>query len=101
MNRSNGKSHPHPQSVLRLRGRLCRTRPLGCARAASRQRDALLHQYYPLHLAASYSFLSVSHINFESDLSGISTEGEDLEDLPQDPAAEEDDGSRRIRAQVV
>ena len=55
----------------------------------------------PLHLASSYSFLGVSHTKFGSALSGISTKGEDLEDLAQDPAAEADYGSRRKRAQGV
>ena len=55
----------------------------------------------PLHLATSYSFLGVSCTEFESALSGLSTEGEDLEDLAQDPADEADDGSRRIRARGV
>ena len=48
----------------------------------------------PLHLVTIYSFLGVSLTEFESALSGISTKGEDLEDLAQDPAAEADDGSR-------
>ena len=52
----------------------------------------------PLHLATSYSFLGVSRTEFESALSRISTEGEDLEDPSQGPAAEADDGSCRIRA---
>ena len=51
-----------------------------------------------LHLAASYLFLSVSRTEFDSALSGLSTEGEDLEDLVQDPTAEADDGSCRIHA---
>ena len=55
----------------------------------------------PLHLAASYSFLGVSSIEFESALFRLSTKGEDLEDLAQDPAAEADDGSRRIQARGV
>ena len=55
----------------------------------------------PFHLATSYSFLGVSLTEFESALSGISTEGEDPEDLAQDPAAEADDGSLRIRARGV
>ena len=55
----------------------------------------------PLHLATSYSFLGLSRTEFESALSWLSTEGEDLEDLTQDPAAKVDDGSRRIRAQGV
>ena len=55
----------------------------------------------PLHLATSYSFLGVYRTDFESALSGISTKGEDLEDLAQDPTAEADDGSHRIRARGV
>ena len=35
----------------------------------------------PLHLATSYSFLGVSRTEFGSALSGLSIEGEDLEDL--------------------
>ena len=37
----------------------------------------------PLHLAASYSFLAVSRKEFDSDLAGLSTEGEYLKDLAQ------------------
>ena len=55
----------------------------------------------PIHLATNYSFLGVSRTKFQSALSGLSTEGEDLEDLAQDPAAEADDGSRQIRARGV
>ena len=55
----------------------------------------------PLHLKTSYSFPGVSRTKFESALSGLSNEGEDLEDLAQDPAAEADDGSCRIRARGV
>ena len=55
----------------------------------------------PLHLATSYSFLGVSRTKFESALSGLSTKGEDLEDLDQDTAAEVDDGSSWIQARGV
>ena len=55
----------------------------------------------PLHLKTSYSFPGVSRTKFESALSGLSNEGEDLEDLAQDPAAEADDGSCWIRARGV
>ena len=55
----------------------------------------------PLHLDTSYSFLGVSRTEFDSALSGISTEGEDLEELALDPAADTDDGSHQIRARGV
>ena len=68
-------------------------------------RALLIESYYikitPIHLATSYSFLGVYRTDFESALSGISTKGEDLEDLAQDPTAEADDGSHRIRARGV
>ena len=51
----------------------------------------------PLHLAASYSFLGVSRTEFDSSLASLSTEGDDLDDLGQEPAAGADDGSSRIR----
>ena len=52
----------------------------------------------PLHLTTSYSFLVVSRTKSDSALAGLSTEGDDLDDLAQEPAAEADDGSRRICA---
>ena len=52
----------------------------------------------PLHLALRYSFLGVSRTEFDSSLAGLSTEGDDLDDLGQEPAAEVDDGSCRIHA---
>ena len=52
----------------------------------------------PLHLAARYSFLGVLRTEFDSALTGLSTEGEDLNDLAQDIAAEADDVFCRIRA---
>ena len=55
----------------------------------------------PLHLSTSYSFLGVSRTDFDSSLSSISTKGEYLEDLAQDPASEEDDGSRWICSRGV
>ena len=55
----------------------------------------------PLHLATSYYFLGVSRTKFESALSGLSTEAEDMEDLAQNPAAEADYGSPQIRARGV
>ena len=55
----------------------------------------------PLHLATSYYFLGVSHTKFESALSGLSTEGEGLEDLAQDPADGADGGSCWIQARGV
>ena len=55
----------------------------------------------PIYLATSSSFLDVSRTEFESALSGLSTKGEDLEDLAQDPAAEADDGSCQIQTRGV
>ena len=52
----------------------------------------------PLHLALRYSFLGVSRTEYESALTGLSTEGEDLDDLVQEPADEADDSLRRICA---
>ena len=52
----------------------------------------------PLHLAAIYSFLGVSGTEFDSALTGISIEGEDPNDLAQEPVSEADDGFRQIRA---
>ena len=54
-----------------------------------------------IHLDTRYYFFGISRTEFESSLSGLSTKAEDLEDLAQDPAAEADDGSHRIRAQGV
>ena len=51
-----------------------------------------------LHLATSYYFLGVSRTELESSISGISTEGEDLEDLAQDTASKMNDGSHWIQA---
>ena len=51
----------------------------------------------PLHLATSYSFLGVSRTKFKSALSGLSIEGEDLEDVAWNPTAEADDGSQRAQ----
>ena len=52
----------------------------------------------PFHLAESYSFLRFSSKEFYSALAGLSTEGYDMDDLGQDPAAEVDDGSCQILA---
>ena len=52
----------------------------------------------PLHLAVSYSFLGVLKTEFDSALAGLSMEGDDLDDLGQEPVAEADDDSCRIRA---
>ena len=61
--------------------------------------DKRTHSYIkitPLHLATSYPFLGVSRTEFDSALSWLSTEGENLEDLAQNSAAEADDGSHWI-----
>ena len=52
----------------------------------------------PLHLAASYSFIGVLRTEFDSALAGLSTEGDNLDDLCQDPAAKADVDYCRIRA---
>ena len=52
----------------------------------------------PLHLATSSSFLGVSRTEFDSALSRLSIEGENLEDLEQDPTSEGEDGSHQIHA---
>ena len=51
----------------------------------------------PLHLAASYLFLGVPRTEFDSALASLSMEGDGLDNLGQEPAAEADDGSRQIR----
>ena len=55
----------------------------------------------PLRLTASYSFLGVSRTKFDSALAGLSTEGEDLDDLAQEPASEADDSFLHIRARAA
>ena len=52
----------------------------------------------PLHVSEIYLFLGISRTEFDATFTGISTEGEDLEDLAQEPTAEADEGLRRIRA---
>ena len=55
-------------------------------------------QVMPLQLAASFSFLGVLRTELDSILVGLYTEKDDLDNLFQEPAAEVDDDSRRIRA---
>ena len=55
-------------------------------------------QITPLHLTASFSFFGVLRTEFDSSLTGITTEKYNLDDLCQEPAAEADEDSRRIRA---
>ena len=55
-------------------------------------------QITPLHLAASFSFLGVLWTEFDSALTGISIEKDDLDNLYQETAAKEDDNYRQICA---
>ena len=52
----------------------------------------------PLYLAVIYLLLGVLRTELYSALDGLSTQGEDLDNLAQEPAAEADDGFCRIRA---
>ena len=84
-----------------LRSRLRRNCPWGVLGPLLDKGTPSYIKITPLHLATSYSFLGVSRTEFGSALSGLSIEGEDMEDLSQDPAAEADDGSCQLRAQGV
>ena len=58
----------------------------------------LYMQIMPHHLAESFSFLSVSSTEFDSALTGLSTEKDNLDDLRQDPTSQAYDNCRQIRA---